>query len=66
MQIPFKDPNFLEAYDKLREHSSMELIGMFMEDAMNREAGKVAPDTAGADYFFLKEFMNEPMRNDFS
>lgn len=69
MQIPFNDPkdmNFMEEYDELREHSSMELIGMFMEDAMNREAGKVAPDTAGADYFFLKEFVNEPMRNDFS
>ena len=69
MQIPLKDPgemNFIEEYDRTHEAPSMELIGMFMEDAMNREAGKVAPDTAGADYFFLKEFVNESMRQDFS
>ncbi|MDE5893781.1 MAG: hypothetical protein K2H45_12745 [Acetatifactor sp.] len=69
MQIPLRDlneMNFFEEYDELHEHPSMEMFGMFMEDAMNREAGKVAPDTAGADYFFLKEFVNEPMKNDFS
>ena len=57
-----------EDYDDYDEpgYPSKEIIGMFMEDAMNREAGKVAPDTAGADYFFLKEFVNESMEYDFS
>ena len=53
-------------YDEPNPYPSKEIIGMFMEDAMNREAGKVAPDTAGADYFFLKEFVTESMEYDFS
>ncbi|MCM1119652.1 MAG: hypothetical protein NC543_09865 [bacterium] len=55
-----------DVYGDSRPYPSKEVLGIFMEDAMNREAGKVAPDTAGADYFFLKGFVNEPMEDDFA
>jgi hypothetical protein len=33
---------------------------------VNREKGGVAPDTSGADYFFLEEFVTEEMSCDFT
>lgn len=45
---------------------SKNIMGIFMEDAMNRETGKVVPDPVGADYFFLKGFLNELMAEDFA
>lgn len=68
MQIPgnaLGEMNPFEEYDELHEPLSREVIGMFIQDTMNREAGKVAPDTAGVDYFFLREFINDSMRQDF-
>lgn len=37
-----------------------------MKDMVNRKEGKVAPDTLGAEYFFLRTFITEDMDLDFS
>lgn len=41
------------------------MSGLFFQDMMNREQGKVAPDTTGADFFFLRGFIIEDMEFDF-
>lgn len=65
--MPYReDLGVYDEYSDLCPYPSRETLGLFMEDAMNREAGKVAPDTAGADYFFMKGFLNEPMEEDFA
>jgi len=46
-------------------HISPQMLGIFMKDALNREKGIVVPDTIGADYFFLNEFITEEMALDF-
>lgn len=53
--------------EELEEHSriSPEMIGLFFKDAMNREEGKVAPDTTGADKFFIDGFLTDEMSYDF-
>ena len=45
---------------------SKDMIAIMMQDIMNREQGKVAPDTIGADYFFLEDFMTSDMELDFA
>lgn len=41
------------------------LMSMFLEDIHNKEILKVAPDTSGADKFFVDGFINEDMSFDF-
>ena len=45
---------------------SKEVLSLLMQDMMNKEQGKVAPDTTGADFFFLEEFITDAMESDFS
>ena len=45
---------------------SKDMIAIMMQDIMNREQGKVAPDTIGADYYFLEDFMTSDMELDFA
>lgn len=45
---------------------SREVLALMMQDMMNKEQGKVAPDTTGADFFFLEEFITDAMESDFS
>lgn len=49
-----------ESYDKARE-----MAVLLMQDMMNKKAGKVAPDTIGADFFFLEGFVTNQMQWDF-
>ncbi len=44
---------------------SLEMMSLLMQDMMNRKEGKVAPDTYGADKFFLDGFLNDDMNFDF-
>lgn len=53
-------------YDDRPAGLSKEMLALFMQDMMNRESGKVAPDTTGADYFFLDEFFTRDMELDFA
>ena len=66
---PFSNPDkYEEDFDfemDRRPAPSPELIALLMQDAMNREQGKVAPDTTGADYFFLCDFITRDMEYDF-
>lgn len=50
-------------YSKLQKDA--EIMSMFWEDIHNKEVLKVAPDTSGADRFFVDEFINEEMSFDF-
>ena len=43
----------------------VEIMSMFLEDLHNKEILKVAPDTSGADKFFVDGFINEDMYFDF-
>lgn len=43
---------------------SPKMLAMFMEDEKNRE-NKVAPDTFGADKYFIDGFVTEEMEYDF-
>lgn len=45
---------------------SKDVLALMMQDIMNRDEGKVAPDTAGADYFLLEEFITNEMELDFA
>ena len=45
---------------------SKDVLALMMQDIMSRDEGKVAPDTAGADYFFLEEFITNEMELDFA
>ena len=63
-------PYFERDFDRfIRERGengeSLEMISLLLRDMMNREEGKVAPDTYGADKFFLDGFLNEDMDYDF-
>jgi hypothetical protein len=49
-----------------RMKSKAEMAALFFQDMVNREKGGVAPDTSGADYFFLEEFVTEEMSWDFT
>ena len=53
-------------YDDRPAGLSKEMLALFMQDMMNRESGKVAPDTTGADYFFIDEFFTMDMELDFA
>ena len=48
-----------------REAESRELLLAFMEDKLNREAGKIVPDTTGADKYFVDSFITGEMSYDF-
>ncbi len=68
--IPYSD-EYDEFHDEVdycehEKHIPPEIIGVFMRDAANREKGIVVPNTIGADYFFLNEFLTEDMEFDFS
>ena len=59
-----KDFNITEAEEM--PTVSKDMIAIMMQDIMNREKGKVAPDTIGADYYFLEDFMTSDMELDFA
>lgn len=68
---PFVNPDFEYEeddfeYDDRPAGVSREMFALFMQDMMNKESGKVAPDTIGADYFFLDEFVTRDMEYDFA
>ena len=69
VRLPFSNPDkFEEDFDfemDRRSAPSPEMISLLMQDAMNREQGKVAPDTTGADYFLLCDFITRDMEYDF-
>ncbi len=48
-----------------RRRASRELVMAFMQDAINRESGKVVPDTTGADKYFVDSFITGEMSYDF-
>ena len=70
MRAPYRNLDLedgieLEEIDR-KPGPSKELLALFMQDLMNKEKGKVAPDTTGADYFFLEEFITRDMELDFA
>lgn len=58
------DINFEESYD-MEKVRSKDLLRAFMEYEMKHEVGKVAPDTTGADKFFIDGFFNGTLNYDF-
>lgn len=58
MRFPFDDQ-----YEGFRGMSP-KMMALFMEDEMNRES-KVAPDTTGADKYFIDSFITEEMKYEF-
>ena len=66
MGLPFDDEyefEHEEKYDGYRGVPS-KMMALFMEDEKNRES-KVAPDTTGADKYFIDSFITEEMELDF-
>ena len=62
MRFPFDDQyefDYEEEYESYRGMSPKMMV-LFMEDEMNRES-KVAPDTTGADKYFIDSFITEEM-----
>ena len=62
MRFPFDDQyefDYEEEYESYRGMSPKMMV-LFMEDEMNRES-KVAPDTTGADKYFIDSFIAEEM-----
>ena len=51
--------------DERPEGLSKEMISLLFQEMQNRKEGKVAPDTTGADYFFLIDFITRDMEIDF-
>lgn len=47
------------------DKKEIQIMSMFLEDMHNKEVLKVAPDTSGADRFFVDEFINGEMSLDF-
>ena len=39
-----------------------ELMDAFIRDLKNHESGNFVPETSGADYFFIRNFITEDMR----
>lgn len=70
MKAPYRNPENYEEKPDMEElcrpsGPPKEILALFMQDMINREEGKVAPDTTGADYFFLDEFITRDMELDF-
>lgn len=66
MRFPFDDEYEFE-YDEADSPfrgMSPKMMALFMEDEKNRES-KVAPDTTGADKYFIDGFITEAMEYDF-
>lgn len=66
MRFPFDDEYEFE-YDEADppfRGMSPKMMALFMEDERNRES-KVAPDTTGADKYFIDGFVTEAMEYDF-
>ena len=51
--------------EEMQPKISKEMVSLFIQDVMNRQNGVVEPDTTGADYFFIQEFITEAMSWDF-
>lgn len=66
MRFPFDDQYEFdyEEDDNPYRGMSPKMMAMFMEDERNRES-KVAPDTTGADKYFIDGFVTEAMEYDF-
>lgn len=73
MPGPFREPPFMDDgfdFRKLNNErvpaADPELFSAFMQDMKSHESsGEVAPDTRGADYFFLEAFVTDDMMWDF-
>lgn len=66
MRFPFDDQyefDYEEEYESYRGMSP-KMMALFMEDEINRES-KVAPDTIGADKYFIDGFITEEMGYEF-
>lgn len=55
----------LNQYGGVPLRPQAEIMSILMEDEKKRGMGDVAPDTAGADYFFVQYFMTDDMYWDF-
>lgn len=66
MKFPFDDQYEYEYEEDFNPYRGMspKMMAMFMEDERNRE-NKVAPDTTGADKYFIDGFVTEAMEYDF-
>ena len=54
-------------FDPVEMANRKELAGLMIEDFFrNKDEKVVAPDTTGVDYFFLQEFINGSMEQDFA
>lgn len=65
---PFPDGAMNFGQFDMDPHEKAKMAGMFsllMEDIKNHEEGNVAPDTIGADYFFIQNFVTGDMEWDF-
>lgn len=69
MKIPLRNPDEFnmdtEDLEYLDEAPSREVLNLLFQDMLNRESGKVAPDTIGADYFFIEGFITAEMEWEF-
>ena len=67
INAPFANPREQLDIDieKMQPKVSKEMLSMFVQDIMNRQNGVVEPDTTGADYFFIQEFITDAMSWDF-
>lgn len=43
---------------------SLELMDAFIRDLKNHESGSLVPETSGADYFFIRNFITEDWKED--
>ena len=59
-------PDFLAGKNgDLFDGVSKEMVGMFVQDMLQHEEGTEAPDTTGAEFFFLRDFFTDDMEYDF-
>lgn len=54
-----------EDFDDIYNAPTQETWNLLVQDMISREYGKVAPDTIGADYFFIKGFITPQMALEF-
>ena len=66
MRFPFDDQYEFDCEEEYESYRGMspKMMALFMEDEMNRE-NKVAPDTTGADKYFIDSFITEELGYEF-
>ena len=67
MEKEFREahPELFHSPEPGRHNAPRSFLNVMMKDVMNREDGNVAPDTIGADYFFIEGFITPAMEKDF-